>query len=179
MRSRPWACVALVLLAIALEGCGGGSGTTASAPPGAQQTTSTARTATPSSSSPGGAAAAKQQFIASADAICGRVVTLLKHSKLASSTLAEIARITPIHVLVEQEGLSDLSKLAPPATIAGRWRQILTYMRTLAHELDTLGKTAKARDKAAIHALAASKKRVHAKLRAAAAREGFKDCQAV
>jgi hypothetical protein len=87
--------------------------------------------------------------------------------------------MTPLHVLVEQEGLRDLSKLGPPTTIAGRWRQILTYMRTLAHQLDTLGKAAKARDRAAINALSASKKRVHAKLRAAAAREGFKDCQAV
>jgi hypothetical protein len=122
---------------------------------------------------------ANLRFIARADRICGRVLTQLGQHKLANASLAELARATPSRVALENQGLSDLSRLQPPAALTADWQQMLGYMRALASELDALGRAAGARDQNAIRKLVTSKKRVHAELRTAAKRAGFSDCQQV
>lgn len=166
-----------MLLAILAGGCGGGSSTTASGAHSPQ----TSATSTHAATSPGAHAggSAELQFIARADAICKRVGMQIAHSQPAHLTPAEIARRTPAHVAFEQQGLRELAALKVPPALAAHWQQILAYMRTLPQELVALTKAAKANDKHTIKMLAASKKRLHAQLRAAAKRDGFKDCQKV
>jgi hypothetical protein len=159
---------ALALLAIGTGGCGSGSGTVATR-------TSVAR----ATSRQAGALAADERFIARADLICRRVLTQLNRHKLANASFGELARATPPRVAIENQGLSDLSRLQPPATLAADWHQMLGYMRSLANELDALGKAGGARDRSAIRKLVASKARLHGQLRTAAKRAGFSDCQQV
>jgi hypothetical protein len=119
----------------------------------------------------------EQQFRDRADGICRQMIMQIEQSRLAKPTVAELARVTPSHVKFEQQGIRVLSRLQPPSTLARDWRQMLDYMSTLARELASLGRSAKARDQGAIKVLARSKKRVHALLTALAQHDGFTECQ--
>jgi hypothetical protein len=118
-------------------------------------------------------------FIARADAICRRLNAEIAKAKSKNTSLSEIARVAPSNAALEQAAVGELAGLTPPASIAREWRQIVAYRRTLAAELLTLGKDAKAKDSAGVQALAESKKSVHKKLSALGTKAGFKDCPQV
>jgi hypothetical protein len=174
-RLRRSASSLLALLALtASAGCGGSNDATHA---GGRAASTAAVHTSSARESPRSASGGDARFVARAEGICSDVLTQLKHSKLAQPTIAELARVTPTHVAIEQRGIRALSKLEPPPALASRWRQMLGYMRTLTSELGALGKAAKAHDEHAITALAASKKRGHSQLRSAAKAGGFHSCQ--
>lgn len=115
-------------------------------------------------------------MIASADQICKRLNAELEAVKPASTSAREIVRVVPGRAVSEQKAVSELTKLAPPASLMNDWKLILGYRRTLAAELDTLVEAAKHKDAAKIKALAASKQRVRGSLRTTAKHAGFKAC---
>jgi hypothetical protein len=161
-RSRPCSIAALALaVVLAAAGCGGSSKSES----------------TDSGSS--GASAATARLIATADAICERLDARLASTTPVHLDSRTIARSAPQNAALERAALTELVKLAPPASLADDWRQIIAYRLTLADELARLGRYAKANDTRAVKALAVSKKRVHEKLFALATHDGFRVCSQV
>lgn len=173
----------LVAAALAAGGCSGGTSETKSSQTssnGSGQALSSSH-ARPAGSPPSSAegSPARSQLIARADTICKRLDTKLAAISPANLSMREIARFAPPRAALEQAAVMELSKLAPPASIARDWQQLIAYRRTLMEELFELGRDAKANDAAGIRALSASKKLVHQKLLTVATRDGFKYCSAV
>jgi tripartite-type tricarboxylate transporter receptor subunit TctC len=115
-------------------------------------------------------------MVAQAEAICSRMNQRFDAEGKPGVTVGDIARITPHRAVVEAQTVRELKALTPPAQLAHDWRQIVSYRQTLALELAQLGHAAKAKDTRAIVALAATKKRVHAKLGAIAKQAGLGEC---
>jgi hypothetical protein len=166
---RRCAIALLVLAAIVLSivGCGGGSGTTAPTASATPAKTGVVQ------------AGSKSQFITQADAVCGRTNAEIRAVKAKSGSAAEVIRVVPRTLAIEQKGTAALEKLAPPASLARDWRRMLGYRRTLAIELTKLLEAARQNSGASVKPLAASKKRVHASLSKTATTNGFKDCAKV
>ncbi len=161
------ASLAILATALATAGCGGSSGDSGS-------------TGAPLASSPPVQLTPVQAaFFARAEPICARLNSAIAKVKPNGSGVSEIAKVTPARAALEQRTTSELSKLAPPASLARVWRQIVAYRRALAAELVTLVHYAKANDTSSIQALAASKKKLHEQLHAVAARSGFSECAVV
>ena len=118
-------------------------------------------------------------FVARADAICQRLNTEIAKVKAKSTSLSEIERLAPGHAALELSAATELATLSPPAVLAGQWRQLVAYRRTLAQELQLLATVAKAKDLARVKALAVSKLSVHKKLFAVGNQAGFKYCSQV
>jgi len=150
---RPLALIAVTLV---VTGCGGSSNT--------------------SSTDSHGHAASRVQLVAEADAICQRMSAEFAADKPANSSIPEIVRFAPARAVREQKVVAELSQLTPPATIAGGLQKIIAYRRTLALELADLARVAKAKDAAAIRALAKSKAAMHRELIAAATAAGLTSC---
>lgn len=170
--------ISILLLAIPIGGCGSSSSARSGSSAEGRQSSGTSS----SSSTPGGASAgplSRRQFTARAEGICTRLNTQLASVQPKSNSRQEIERVVPAHVAAEQAAVSELARLAPPASLAGEWRQITDYRGSLASELAKLLIAAKANDSAAISRLTASKAQVHKKLLAAASRAGFKSCSQV
>jgi hypothetical protein len=163
--------ILVVAAAVSLlaTGCGGSehppaSGSAARAPGRSRSTHSEERAAT-------------SRLIASADAICRRFNKELTGASRPQAS--KVARTAPRNAALEQRAVAELSKLTPPASLARDWKQIIAYRRTLAEELVTLARDAKADNVQGMQALAASKKRVHDELTKLAAHDGFTDCSSV
>jgi cell division inhibitor SulA len=124
---------------------------------------------------PARSAAPAARLIVHADAICLRLNTEL--ARTAGTGI--IAQSAPLHARLEKAALRELGTLTPPASLARDWAKILGYRRTLADELLTLSRAAKANDLAAVRALGVSKLRVHKELTQTAKRDGFTDCATV
>jgi hypothetical protein len=152
---------------LAAAGCGGGSSGTGSTNAGS------------TASIPSGDSPAERRLIATADAICGRFNTEIATTKPAGVGASELARSAPVNASLEQAALRELSKLTPPASLAGDWRRVIADRRTLAEELVKLGRYAKANNAAGIRALVVSKKAMHRELLKTATRAGFADCARV
>ena len=169
-RSHVAVLVAALAIPLSVAGCGGSGKATASgaADPASVQSTG-------SGQQPVDAGSAR--LIASADVICRRINGQL--SGASRSQPSDIARTAPRNAAIELRAVGELSKLTPPASIAGDWTQILAYRRTLAQELGALARDATAGDASGMRALGVSKKKVRQKLSQLAARDGFKDCTSV
>jgi hypothetical protein len=164
-------CTGLLLLgALAIAGCGGSS----SATPGAATQVST-----PASTTSTATGAASAPFVAQADAVCRRVNAEIVALDAKAGTAAEVKRVVPPTIAIEQKGIAALGKLDPPASLAGDWRRMLDDRRKLAGMLGELLDAAKKNDGTSIKPLAASKKRVHVSLTKTATANGFKDCAKV
>jgi hypothetical protein len=150
--------IVALTLALATAGCGSSTSTTS---------TQADHTATTSQQSP---------FIAQANAICRQLNAEFDAHKPASTSVREIARLSPPRAALEAKTLEELSKLTPSASLASDWQQILRYRQTLARELAQLGHEAKANNVTAINALATSKKHVHEKLHTVATGAGINEC---
>ncbi len=96
--------------------------------------------------------------------------------KARGSSAAEVIRVVPRTLSIERKGLDELAGLDPPASIAGDWRRMQGYRRTLASELGELLVLAKQNDGTSVKPLLASKKQAHKALSQAATGAGFKDC---
>jgi hypothetical protein len=186
---------------IVLGGCGGsgssGAGSSSVASSEGKSIPDTAKVATTGGSSTpatrgssaahgagkGTSVAAAQVFPASfvqtTNAICSRMNSEFEAHKPKSDALQEIARLSPGRAALERRTVAELGKLAPPARLAGDWRRILGYRRTLAEELQRLGAAAKQGDKGAVAALSVSKKREHEILHQEALRHGLLGCAVV
>jgi hypothetical protein len=116
----------------------------------------------------------RAQLLAKADAICRRI-----NKKLSSTTIKtqqDIARIAPQLATYEQEGLAELSKLIPPASMANDWKMIITGAQTLADNTAKLGEYVKSKDLKTARALITETSKVQQRTVAIAKRNGFKDC---
>jgi hypothetical protein len=151
-----------------LGGCGGGSAATTAASTAASTDAST----TPGSRPESG-------FIAKADAICARLNSQISGREPSKITMSEIARLSLAHATLEQKALNELTRLVPPSSLAGDWKRIIAYRRTLIDELIKFAQYAKANDTRAVQTLSVSKEQVHRKLTATAKRAGFTACARV
>src|ERR1700733_1457186 len=168
--------VCAILVALAIAGCGGGSSTAASRQ-GSQTATSTASAGSTSATG----ADATASFIAQADAICRGVNAELTagSAKRAESSLSNIARVATRNAAIERKGLAKLEALTVPGAIPLSWQGVLAKRTALSKQLAELAADARRKDNSAIQALGVTKKRVHAELRKAAKKGGFKDCAKV
>lgn len=157
---------------LVVAGCGGSS-----APRGSSSTTRGTVTTPNKRDEPH--ASQSTLVLAKANAICNRLNAELEADKPASKSIAEIARVTPRHIEYETRSVDELSRLTPPTATAAQWRLMISARRALAAELVELERAAKAGNEAAIKGLAVSKKRVHAKLAAAATHAGLTGCTEV
>ena len=164
-RARPLvATLAIAALALAATGCGGS----------ASSASSSSSASTPTNQPTG--EAQPPAVLAQANHICERVNREFDAERPSSAKISEITRVTPHRAAVEMQAVRELGALTPPAQLAGDFRRVVAYRRMLALELAQLARAAKAKNTHAIHALAASKKRVHAKLRALAQQVGLAAC---
>jgi ABC-type enterochelin transport system substrate-binding protein len=127
----------LVLLALAtalaLVGCGGSSSSQTTA--GATQTATQATDVTV----PTGAPLAHSVFAAKASAICARLYRAqasLKGARVRNN--ADLKRIAVGLKANEGRAVVELSALAPPASLAREWRQVLSDARTLTSEIGAM-----------------------------------------
>lgn len=167
------------VLAFAITGCGASTPTGASSTTTAASSTSTAHSAASTSANGSTSTPSRSptgSFVAQADAICARVNREIIAIPAKSGTAAEVKRVVPRTVSLEQKGLVGLEKLDPPASIATDWRRMLAYRRTLARLLGELLDASKKNDGTSVQPLTESKKRVHASLTKIATVRGFKDC---
>jgi hypothetical protein len=165
----------LLLIALAIAGCGRGSSTvaTATSAGSTESTASVPAATTPAKPAP---SQSKKQFITQADAICSHVNTELAAVSAKNASAKEVLRVVPQHVSLERTALVALEKLTPPSSLESNWQRILGYRRTLATELAQLVGDAQRNDSAALKRLGASKKLAHKNLNEIAVANGFKDC---
>jgi hypothetical protein len=175
------ASILTVALALVAAGCGTSSKTTSTASSSASSHGSAAATHTTSASTPSSPTAASSDppFTVKAEAICERLNDAIAAEKPTGGGVREIKRIVPRRVALESASVEELSRLTAPASVAGAWRRMLAYRRTLARELAELLSDARHNDLTAIRALTASKQRMHRRLAATAAAAGFKVCARV
>ena len=171
-----------VALALGVASCGGKSGassteTKATAPvrsgrEGSAPGASTAPQVAPTS-------VASKQFIAQADEICRRAnVGLARSEAEAKGKLrkpdAHAAVITR-NQEIEEKAIEELTKLKPPADLAGAWQKMSFYRQALARQLGVLATATRLRV-TNLAQLAASKKKLHAELDEVGSKAGFSDC---
>jgi hypothetical protein len=113
--------------------------------------------------------------MASATTICERLNSEIRAAPQIK-TSGELAALIPRRAVLEMRAVEELRQLTPPTSLAHSWDLVLRLRSTLAHELTALAGDAKRNDVAAIHALAASKARVHRELVAAADTAGLAPC---
>jgi hypothetical protein len=147
-----------VIAVVALGACGGAGSTRA-----VKSSTSDSSTAT-------------TLFIARADAICQRLDAELAAGEPKHLSVRQLASRAPLHAALEQKAVVSLGKLAPPSSLAGDWRQILSLREGLAQALAEVGRDARRGDQPGIQAVATSKKRLHAALFGLASHDGFRYC---
>jgi hypothetical protein len=166
-----------VIAALFAMGCGGGGAH------GGDTVVSSAKTASaPVVSTPKLAPTAqlsRAELHSRAYAICKRSNFELASAKPRSTSMSEIIRVTPGHVVIELKAAAELESLTPPHSLARRWHAIIARRRALASELLALVQAAKKNDAAGIKTLEASKRRAHDALLTAAAEIGFGGCGAI
>jgi hypothetical protein len=172
-RARYIVClvVCLAALAFAALGCGGKSGT--------QRLSGKEAAKTAKGSTSAARAGSTQRFIAQAETLCARANAEIAAIKAHGASAAEVVRVVPRTLAIERRGIGELERLRPPDSLAGSWRKMLGYRRTLAAQLAQLLEIAKNNDGTSIKALASSKKRTHAGLSRVSTDAGFKDCAKV
>jgi hypothetical protein len=184
LHSQP-AMFALVATILALSGCGSSktesSSTTATAATTTTQPTSTQTTATGTTPTTGtaikvqgGKPLSQAAFVARGDAICRST-----NSKLNSTTVKakqDFARLLPQAAAYELVEAQELSRLAPPPSMAADWNKIVASTQALSKDTAKAGAAAQAGNlKAAlpfISATAATQKQIIV----LAKRDGFKVC---
>lgn len=166
---------ASLLLTAGCGSSGAGSGGSSQSAVSTQQSPASHTVSAPAAGPP----AANAKLIAEAEPICAALNTALATAAPVGLDARKIAAGAPAHVLLERRAVEELSRLRAPAAMAGDWRQIIAYRRTLASELAQLARVAKAGDSASIGALAVSKRKVRLQLLGLATRDGFTACTRV
>lgn len=116
----------------------------------------------------------RAQLLSRADAICARINKKLSATNIKSQQ--DIVRIAPQLAADEQQGLAELNKLIPPASMANDWKTIITGAQTLADSTAKLGEDVKAKDLKAARTVISEANKVQQRTVAVAKRDGFKDC---
>jgi hypothetical protein len=164
------------VLVLSVAGCGGGSSSPAASSSTGNTTSRTAPTTTAGKTTAApGDEQPKARVIAQADGICKRLNVELEASFPKRQSRTEVLRVVPRNVISEQKALSELNKLAPPASFAAEWRRMLGYRQALATELAKFLQSERSNDQVAVKALNSAKRRAHAALQATA-KSGFEDC---
>lgn len=146
--------IALVATALLSAGCGS-SGNSNSTSSSSKELTSAA-------------------IAARANAICRNVASELAAHRVNS--VAGIARVAPYLASVEEAASIELSKLTPPAAVAGDWKQFLTSTRTLAYVTSKYAEYARANNIKGMHAILVATENTLHQGAAAATRRGLGEC---
>jgi hypothetical protein len=167
------AALALTAATLAASGCGGSSKT--------ESTTSAASATTPattaSTKTASGTALTRAELIAKAEPICARA-----NAELSSTTVrsgSEFARALPQAAAYERAEATELSKLAPPGTMAVDWEQIVAGIRAFAEDTAKVGEYIQSKNPTAATTLYAAAKKDHEHVAAIFKGDGFKECAAV
>jgi hypothetical protein len=91
-------------------------------------------------------------------------------------TQRDIVRIAPRRAAAEQAAVVELSKLTPPASMAGQYRQIVAARRGIAEDIAKVGEYAASKNHPQERRLLLASARLIVQMRATAQRSGFKDC---
>jgi hypothetical protein len=159
MRLRLWLTALIsIVAALLMAGCGGGSSTDI---------------ASDSKSSNSIALAA---LIEKADRICVRLDEKFTGAQGRAQTNHAVAHVVPLLVAAEREALVELSKLTPPASIAGDWQTMLADRQTLIGDFNKLGEYAKLNNSTDIKSAATSIEGQRQRMLAIAKRDGFQEC---
>jgi isopropylmalate/homocitrate/citramalate synthase len=121
---------------------------------------------------------AASRLIARADVICKQLNIKLAPTQPRVGTIA-LAQSSLQHATLEKRAITELGEIVPPASFELQWKQMIRYRRALAEALAQFAADAKADNVKAMHALAASKSRMHQTLARTASHDGFKDCSQV
>ncbi|HTA97592.1 MAG TPA: hypothetical protein VK730_08110 [Solirubrobacteraceae bacterium] len=117
------------------------------------------------------------ELVSKANTIC-KTVTAKFATKRANS-VHDIARVAPELASFEQQALSELSKLVPPADLESDWKQFVAGAELLAENTSRLGEYAKANNLKAASGLIASTARTQHQMQAIAKRDGLTECNQV
>ena len=119
----------------------------------------------------------RAELTARADAICKTVTAQLKSKTI--KTQQDIARVVPELASFEQNALTGLAKLVPPAELENDWKQFVAGAQTLAENTAKLGEYAKANNLKAGRSLITSSQTVQQQMVAIAKRDGLTACEQV
>jgi hypothetical protein len=183
--SHPRLTGLVLVLALAASSCGSSSkssnnavspngGASMSAPGSSGRTTPASQTQTP----------ARAALMAKANAICKRlnagIIAAINRFPTGHRghdiTRAEISAIAQQRAVVERVALIELSKLAPPASMAGDWQQILAGRRREAKIMATLAEYAEFHNLPGERSAFALLSGVQKQLAATATRDGLASC---
>lgn len=117
----------------------------------------------------------RAELTAKANAICTHVTAKLPKKTIKS--MQEIARAAGELASSEQGGLTELSKLVPPADLESDWKTFVADAEKLAENTAKLGEDAKANDLKAARPLVSSSENLEQRMLEIAKRDGIKDCE--
>ncbi len=117
------------------------------------------------------------ELVSKANAIC-KTVTAKLATKRANS-VQDIARVAQELASFEQQALSELSKLVPPANLESDWKHFIADAELLAENTSKLGEYAKTNDLKAARGLITSSDTTQHQMQAIAKRNGLTECEQV
>jgi hypothetical protein len=117
------------------------------------------------------------ELVRKANAICKTVTA--KFATKSANSVQDIARIAPELASFEQQALSELSKLVPPANLESDWKQFIAGAELLAENTSKLGEYAKTNDLKAAHGVIISSETTQHQMQAIAKRNGLNGCEQV
>jgi hypothetical protein len=119
------------------------------------------------------------QFVAKAEAICGRLNAELVAAKSVITGIADVARIAPRRATAEHIAQVELNDLTPPVALSGSWQRIMAARQKLVEDIVKIGESAKANDQASVNALFVSSANEQRLAVTIAERDGFKACSKI
>jgi hypothetical protein len=173
------AAIALAATTMAASGCGGSSksdtATTAASTAAAPTPTTTAATITeaPTKTAPG-KALTRTEFVVKANGICAHVTKQVNAMSPKSSS--ELANSLQQSVVYHQTEISELSKLAPPASMSREWKQFLTSLGKSTEDTAKAAGYMQTKGFATTNRLLVEIKNINEQVRHAATRSGIKMC---
>ncbi len=174
--------VALALAATTLlaSGCGGSSKTTSSTAavtaPATVATPTPTATATPIKFA-SGRPLTRAKWIAEGDAICAHTDRRL--AAISVTSTRELVHALPQAAAYEKAEVRDLSKLVPPASMAGDWAQIVNDLQIFAEDSIKIAQYAEVKNASAGVPLVHAQNNIHKQMAAVARRDGFKQCSRI
>lgn len=117
------------------------------------------------------------ELVSKANAICKTVTA--KFATKSANSVKDIARIAPELASFEQQALSELSKLVPPANLESDWKQFIAGAELLAENTAKLGEYANTNNLKAAHGVIVSSETTQHQMQAIAKRNGLTGCEQV
>ena len=119
---------------------------------------------------------AMQRTLAAGDAACHELNLQVATTPLRKGTREEVLRIVPENIARERAALRRLVALEPPAPLRARWQQMLAVRQALIEQLVAFLGAAQRDDLKTSHALSASKRALHERLKTTSERVGLHEC---